>query len=185
MRDTFIAGSKLLGIYFLYHALTTLPPTIGMVLATLSAGSSSYQVLPILSLLAGIFSGLVMIAFAFALLFKTELIASKLNISGVCQPSAQKGDKLEPGIILIGIYIFCTKVGWLAEVFAKNQWANKIRNPFAATQPQGLSFSSDYIAPCVTLIAALLLIFGAKHITAFLTKEKHTETEQANQPDAE
>ena len=125
MREWFITGSKLLGIYFLYSALNTLPYSIGVVLSILS-NRSIFQGFPIFDLFASVLSGLVMLAFAFALLIKTESIAAKLNISGSRQASNQQDDKLESGIILIGIYIFCTRLGGLAEVFALNQTANNI-----------------------------------------------------------
>lgn len=186
MREWFIVGSKLLGIYFLYHALTTLPPSIGFALSILSKSVIIDQGPSNISLfLASTLSGLIMIAFAVALLFKTELIADKLNILERQQPNSEKENKLESGIMLIGIYIFCTKIGGLFQIFADSQRSNKIRDPFAATQPQGLTFSSNYIAPLVTLAASLLLIFGAKHITAFLTKEKQTETEQKVRADTD
>jgi len=59
------------------------------------------------------FSSIVMIAFAYALLFKTELIADKLNVSGVPQPSARRGDNLQHGITLIGINYFALTDLWI------------------------------------------------------------------------
>jgi hypothetical protein len=129
----FVVGSKLLGIYFLYGALTTLPPSIVMAMSTISASGRYYQGLSsIVILIASAFSGLVMIAFAYALLFKTELIADKLNVSGVPQPSARCEDYLQHGITLIGIYIFATKIGGLAKVFLAGQRVSRVGDPFAA-----------------------------------------------------
>ena len=181
MRTWFIVGSKLMGIYFLYLALTNLPPSISFALSIFS-NRSIIEGLPILAVFSSVFSGLVMLVFAFALLFKTEFVAAILSISDDNLPIEKSN--LSAGIILIGIYIFCTKIGVLANIFAVNQGANKFREPFAATQPQGLAFSLDYIAPGVTLLASLGLIFGAKHISAFLEKERQNKTEQSVQPDS-
>ncbi len=186
MRGLFIAGSKLMGIYFLYWALTTLPGSI-MVSTSLFSKSVIINEGPsnLAFFLASISSGLVMIAFAYALLFKTELIADKLNITEGDQTKSTSGANLEAGITLIGIYLFATEVGTLANIFATAQRANRITDPFAASQPQGLSFSSKLIEPGVTIIVSLCLIFGAQYIAAFLTKNKSKATEQSNQGDRE
>lgn len=186
MRNWFIVGSKLLGIYFLYWALTSLPGSIMLSMSLfsksviLNEGPSNLAIF-----LASISSSLVMIAFAYALLFKSELIADKLNIADSFEPDTQHGGNLQSGIILIGIYIFTTEVGRLANIFATAQRANRITDPFAASQPQGLTFSSKLVEPGVTIIVSLCLIFGAQYIAAFLTKNKSKATEQLNQGDGE
>jgi hypothetical protein len=45
-----------------------------------------------------------------------------------------------------------------------------MRESFAATQPRGLSFSRDVIAPGVTIIFALFLVFGSKRIAKLIRK---------------
>jgi hypothetical protein len=180
MREWFIVGSKLLGIYFLYWALTSLPSSF-MLASSLFSESVIIDRGPsnIVIFLAATLSNVVMIAFAIVLLFKTDLLADKLNIPMGSIVNGRKQDKLEPGIILIGIYLFCTKIGVLSEVFVTNIRESNAGNPFAATQPQGLTWSSKYIAPGVTVIAALLMIVGAKYITAFLTRKKRLTEQQA------
>jgi hypothetical protein len=185
MREWFIVGAKLLGIYFLYWALTTLPSSI-MVSMSFSSKSVILNEGPsnLVIFLASISSGLVMIGFAYMLLFKTELIADKLKITDGLQPR-HNGVNLQAGITLIGIYIFVSKVGRVVDIFATAQKANRINNPFAASQPQGFAFSSKLIEPGFTILISLCLIFGSKYIAAFLTKNKLTATEQLNRGDRE
>jgi hypothetical protein len=95
MRNWFIVGSKLLGIYFLYWALTSLPGSIMLSMSLfsksviLNEGPSNLAIF-----LASISSSLVMIAFAYALLFKSELIADKLKIADSFKSDSQHGGNL-------------------------------------------------------------------------------------------
>ena len=124
---------------------------------------------------------------ALPLLFKAEWIADKLKLTTINHSStaASGNEKLQPGIILIGIYVFAIKIGGLAKVFALSRRTVRLASPFAATQPEGLSFSRDFIEPGVTILISLCLIFGSKFIAAFLTRNKLTATEQSNQGDGE
>ena len=77
MRSWFSIGSKLLGIYFLYWALTTLSGSMMLFLSPFSKGVVVQEgPSDLVFFLASILSGLVMLAFAFALLF-SELLADK------------------------------------------------------------------------------------------------------------
>lgn len=175
MREWFIVGSKLLGVYFLYWALISLLGEIGLALSILSSNDSPFPGLSsTVILLTSAFSSIVMIAFAFALLFKTELIADKLKLTGFLKEfqGIRHSDSLHSGITLIGIYIFCTKIGSLAKVILASLKANSGINPFAATQPKGLTFSLDFAEPGFTLLFSLLLIIGSKRIAEFLEKGK-------------
>jgi hypothetical protein len=138
-------------------------------------------------ILTSAFSIVSQIGFAFPLLFKTEWIADSLKLKGSLQdsPSSLGESRLQPGITLLGIYIFCTKIGSLPQVYAASRRATQMTNPFAATQPKGLTFSPEYIEPVITLVVSLLLIFGSKYIAAFLEKRKINETEQEASLDRE
>jgi hypothetical protein len=179
MREWFIVGSKLLGIYFLYLALSTLPPYIVMAMSSFSSsiilneGPSNLKIL-----LASISSGFVMIAFAIVLLFKNDWIADILKITAQMHESKNqlKASNLHTGITLIGIYIFCTRSGALFRAYAESRRVDRMFSPFLATQPEGLPFSPSFVEPVATLLISLLLIFGSRHIAAFLTKNKLTAT---------
>ena len=180
MREWFIVGSKLLGLYFLYTVVMTTLNSSGVFLSMLTSsnnffpeeGSKAVLLITVLTIAAEMASAL-------PLLFKAEWIADKLKL-----PSAQTGsfrsenEILQPGIILIGIYIFAVQIGRLAKVLALSRETVRMASPFAATQPAGLSISRDFIDPGLTIFISLCLIFGAKYITTFLTKKGRLETEQ-------
>ena len=181
MREWFIVGSKLLGIYFLYQAIISILNSTGLFFSLMMSSNSffpkesSTEVLLITA-----FTIVVAIGCALPLLFKAEWIADKLKLPTINHSPrpAFTNEKLQPGIILIGIYIFTIKLGGLAKVFALSRRAGRMASPFAATQPEGLSFSRDFVEPGVTILLSLCLIFGSKYIAAFLTKDKLTATEQ-------
>ena len=188
MREWFIVGSKLLGIYFLYWALTTLPQSIAI-------GMSSFSESVILDkwpsnlaiFLSSISATIVMIIFAFVLLFKTNWLADTLKVTRQSHNSETQysAGMLQTGISLIGIYIFCTKIGSLIQAYMENRAVSRMLSPFIATQPEGLSWSQKYSGPIATLAISLFLIFGSKYIADFLTKIKQTATEQLNRGDRE
>ena len=180
MREWFIVGSKLLGLYFLYTVITSMLNTTGLFLTLLTSSSSFYpREESNAVLLITVFTIVAEIGCALPLLFKAEWIADKLRLPGSGSSSALSGSKgLRPGIILIGIYVFTIKIGGLAKVFVLSRKTGRMASSFAATQPDGLSFSRDFVEPGVTILLSLCLIFGSKYIAAFLTKDKLTATEQ-------
>jgi hypothetical protein len=187
MREWFIVGLKLLGILFLYSAITSVLSSIGLFLSLLASGNSFLaEESSIGILLASAFAVVAEIGCAFLLLFKAEWIAGKVNVlTGKDFYSFANGNEiLQTGIILIGIYIFTIKIGWLVKAFALRRQTLKIASPFAATQPAGLTFSHDFIEPCTTIIISLCLIFSSKNITAFLTRNSLNATKQANHNDS-
>lgn len=179
MRDWFIVGSKLLGLYFLYTVIITTLNSSGVFLSLLTFSDSflpkedSKAALLITALTIA-----AEIASALPLLFKAEWIADKLRLPSAHTASFRSEKEiLHPGIILIGIYIFAVQIGRLARVFALSRATLRAASPFAATQPAGLSFSRDFIDPGITIIISLCLIFGAKYITTFLARKERLETE--------
>ena len=120
-----------------------------------------------------------MIVFAFVLIFKTSWLADTLKVMERSQESARQGDfgMLQTGISLIGIYIFCIRIGNFIQAYVESRAVSRIISPYVATQPEGLSFSQKLAGPAATLVISLLLVFGSKQIAAFLTKAKQTETE--------
>jgi hypothetical protein len=186
MREWFIVGSKLLGLYFLYTVITSMLNSTGLFFSLLTSSNSFFpKETENAVLLITVFSIVAEIGCALPLLFKAEWIADKLRLPGTASSSALSGTEgLRPGIILIGIYVFTVKIGGLAKVFALSRKTGRMALPFA-TQPEGLSFSRSFIEPGVTILISLCLIFGSKYIAAFLTKNKLTATEQTAQSDGE
>jgi hypothetical protein len=181
MREWFIVGSKLLGLYFLYTVITTALNSTGIIYSLLMSSNDFFpQESGTAVLLIAAFTIVAEIGCAIPLLFKAEWIADKLRLPVLASSSSSSGNgKLQPGIILIGIYVFTIKIGGLVKAFALSRKTVHMDSPFAATQPAGLSFSRDFIKPSVTILISLFLIFGSKYIADFLIKRGGTGTEQA------
>jgi hypothetical protein len=188
VREWFIVGSKLLGLYFLYMVVVSVLSSAGLFFSILTSSTTFFpEESGTALLLSSVFTIVAEIGCALPLLFKAEWIADKLKLPSinVSSGATSLNEKLQPGIILIGIYVFTTKIGGLAKVFVLSRTTARMASPFAATQPEGLSFSRDFIEPSITIALSLSLIFGAKYIAAFLTKTKRTEAEQVARPDGE
>ena len=187
MREWFIVGSKLLGLYFLYTVITLMLNSTGLFFSLLTSSNNFYpKEYENVVLLITAFTIVAEIGCTLPLLFKAEWIADKLRLPGTASSSALSGTEwLRPGIILIGIYVFTIKIGGLAKVLALGHKTGRMALPFAATQPEGLSFSRDFIEPSVTILISLCLIFGSKYIVAFLAKNRLSATEYTARPDGE
>jgi hypothetical protein len=172
MRDWFVVGCKLLGLFFLYYAFASILGSIGLIVSIVANGSNSLGSSTPDMFLITTFSIIANIIFALSLIYKTEWLADKFRLSGRLQDlSISPGSYiLQPGIILIGIYIFCTYFGRLVHAIVSNLCESNMASVFAASQPKGLTFSLDFIAPVVTLVFSLLLIFYSKSIAEFLEK---------------
>ena len=177
MRDWFNIGCKLLGMYYIYLALTSALGSLSFFVNIGDTALSETDRNEMLLIYA--FAIVAEVGFAFPLLFKTEWLADTLKVrEGHYSTWQDHGSRqLQLGITLIGIYSFCANVGRLAGVYAKSRQTNYLSEPFVATQPKGLSFSIDFVDPVVTIVISMLLIFGAKYIAPFLTKEKQPKAE--------
>ena len=166
MRSLFFVGSKLLGIYFFYWGLKSLLWMISFI------GSASSEPVDKWTLIYSAVSMLILFVFSFFLVFRAPWLADVLKL--VPEPSdAQRlsgNTVLRVGIVLIGIYVFAIHIGDLIKAFYVQAMLNSIGNSFVATQPRGLSFSRDVIAPGVTIIFALFLVFGSKRISRLISK---------------
>lgn len=173
MREWFIVGAKLLGIYFLYWALTTILQTTSYLLSLLSAGSwTSTEPLSTAVALDSVFAFCIMIAFALLLMVKTQWLADRLGLVGDIPRStgSRQRANLQTGLVLVGTYIFVSHIGQLITVLLLLRRVNAVYGPFAATQPQSLSWSKDMIVPCITILLSLILIFGARQLAQWLDK---------------
>ena len=187
MREWFIVGSKLLGLYFLYSVITSMLNSTGLFFSLLTSSNNFFpKEYENAVLFITVFTILAEIGCTFPLLFKADWIADKLRLPETASFSALSGtESLRPGIILIGIYVFTINIGGLAKVFALSRKTGMMASTFAARQPDGLSFSRDFIQPGVTILISLCLIFGSNFIVAFLKKNKLSATEQSARPDGE
>ncbi len=180
MRGWFIVGSKLLGVYYLFSALTFIVSSTGLITSITRSresimGSSSVDIF-----LVSCFGIIATLGFAYILIFQTDWLADRLKLADLSQPTpgGPAGSRLQTGIILIGIYVFCTHIGSLVHAILTNLAENNMRAAFAATQPNGLTFSLNFIAPITILLFSLFLIFGSRNIAAFLERKTMTEAGQ-------
>ncbi len=173
MREWFIVGAKLLGLYYLFSALTFIVSSSGLIASIIRSresimGSSSGDII-----LVSCFSIIATLGLAYILIFQTDWLADRFKLAALSQatPGGLAGSRLQTGIILIGIYIFCTHIGSLVHEIFINLAENNLRTEFAATQPKGLTFSPNFISPIATLLFSLLLIFCSGKIAAYLEKK--------------
>ncbi len=173
MREWFIVGAKLLGVYFLFNALTLIVGSTGLVASFAHSRESVMGPSSIDIFLVSCFTIVASLGFAYILIFQTDWLADRLKLAEPSQPMpvGMAGDGLQTGIILIGIYVFCTRIGSLAHAVMTNLAENNMGASFAATQPNGLTFSMNFIPPLVTLLFSLFLMFGSGKIAAFLVKK--------------
>ncbi|MEJ2183661.1 MAG: hypothetical protein P8Y66_09065 [Nitrospirota bacterium] len=170
MRDTFIVGAKLLGVYLVYWLLFNLLSLLAVVV--MAIWESRLAVLTIFSILAYLFSIAVLIIFSYILLFKTEWLS---NIVGLRDDRSHALEfsmdaVLRAGIILIGVYIFSTRIGGLVKVLYNLLAVENVGGDIAASQPAGLRFSRDLITPGVTVAFSLLLMFGSKYLVKMIDR---------------
>jgi hypothetical protein len=170
MRDTFIVGAKLLGVYLVYWLLFNLLSLLAVVV--MAIWESRLAVLTIFSILAYLFSIAVLIIFSYILLFKTEWLS---NIVGLRDDRSHALEfsmdaVLRAGIILIGVYIFSTRIGGLVKEIYNLLAVENVGGDIAASQPAGLRFSRDLITPGVTVAFSLLLVFGSKYLVKMIDR---------------
>lgn len=176
MRGWFTVGAKLLGIYFLYWALTA----ISYLLPLLSAGSwTSTEPLRRSAALDSVLTPCVRIAFALLLLLKTDWVADRVGLEEDVSRTTGSSPRysLQTGLVLVGTYIFVSHIGQLIKVLLLLRRENAVYGPIAASQPQGLSWSKDMIVPCITIVLSLFLIFGAKQLAKWLDKRLTEEND--------
>jgi hypothetical protein len=182
MREWFIVGAKLMGVYFLYSVLSLIVGSTGLIASIAHSRESIMGSTTADIFLTTCFTFIASLGFAYMLLFQTEWLTDRFKLvdrpQAQATPSSPVSGKLQMGIILIGIYIFCTHIGSLAHAVLTNLAENNMYTAFAATQPKGITFSLIFISPVLTLLFSLFLIFGSGKIAAFLEKRTMTEAAQ-------
>jgi hypothetical protein len=168
MYSLFIVCTKLIGIYFVFLTLTNLLNMFPFLIYSFKG--SEEEMVELYILFSNAFSMTVQLVLALPLLFRTGWIADKLRIKDDIAESLplSLNSILRAGIILIGVFIFTTRISSFARTVYYRVLADNSEEAFAATYPQSLSFSTDMITPGITIAFSLLLIFGSKIIVRII-----------------
>lgn len=151
MKNLFLTGTKLLGIYFFYRSLFQI---LGQAPAMLLANNPSATIPGMMPYLAVSLSiTIIQLCLSLALLFKTELILKWTGLSDGEDINVAPRVLVEVGGVLTGITIAVIKIGPLLKDCAF-MFLQKYR-PLEHKVPTNIS--SDVL----TLLAAFLLIIWA------------------------
>jgi hypothetical protein len=171
MKNYFLIGAKILGLYLAFRSLLTFFQAIAALIVFSSSSSEPFAVLSLVSSGGAL---IILLFLSFILLFKTEKIASILKIEDSLSDTGNKLS-IQTGIILIGLYIFSTNIGgFFASIYFQFQEANAGRDPIG-TSPKGLTISEDLVSVGVTIIFSVFLIFGSKVIDNFVCRPNKNE----------
>ena len=171
MRNLFIVGAKLLGIYWFIMALLSLISMIQFIQHSLW-----------LVMIAFILSAIVQFIFSYLLLFKTHNIACllKLEEKEIALRNLSSKSFLQIGITLIGLYIFTTNI------------SNFLKSFFFYTHPDYLTKTFNINIPGVMnqyirllyliinfmpIVISLILIFKSQAIAKLISKYEDTKIE--------
>ncbi|WDP90000.1 MAG: hypothetical protein HUN04_09880 [Desulfobacter sp.] len=166
MKSYFVVGAKILGIYLVYLGLLNLFQIVTALMVFYSASSEPF---PMLTLVSSTGSLILLLIFSMFLLFKTDSVASFLKVREVHEgPHPQLS--IQTGIILIGIFIFSTRIGsFLANLYIQTKEANAGISGMG-TCPNGPVLSKDLLISTITIIFSLILILGSSGIENVISK---------------
>lgn len=172
MKSYFMAGAKILGIYLVYLSLLSLFQLVTAFMVFSSGSSDSF---PMVTLISSAGSLILLIIFSVLLLFKTDGLASLLKVDAAHEGPGSK-ISIQAGIILIGIFVFSTRIGgFLANLYVQTKEANA-GIPGIGTYPNGPVLSKDLVSSSVTIVFSLILIFGAKGIEKLLSRSNQKQS---------
>ena len=165
MRNLFLSGTKIFGLFTLYKAILIIP-SIASYLGMIRGHSTADNSLPIRAVILMSLYCLISISFALILLFKTEMLANVLKIKDNEEKRIVLSENVffKIGIILVGIFILAEAVPKLASTVY--QWDRLMYG-----QRQGIMNIANLITYVLQIILALVLIIGAQHIVRFITKK--------------
>lgn len=160
--------TKLAGIYFVFSAGTNLLNLFPVWIYSMPF--SKQTLVESFALISSTITLIVQLVLALLILFHTGWIADKLRIKeDVAEsPPLSLNSILRAGVILIGVYIFTTRIGGLVNAVYFRILAAHVGGAFAATQPPSFGISRDMITPGITLAFSLLLIFGSRIIVRII-----------------
>ncbi len=120
MKKLFIVAAKLIGLLALYWALSTLVQIAGafafMFRSMLDSEGNSPAARILCWVIGNVLYGGLTFILSYLLMFKTEWIASKLNVPDENIPSLPQNQKLlKGGVILLGLYFFLFSIPTLTK----------------------------------------------------------------------
>lgn len=155
MRNLFFAASKLLGVYFVFLGLRHLVAAF-----MLRDGPPS----PALGYL--LFAALACV-FGFVLAFRTDWLGRVLRVSPEeAAPVGGPGteDVLRTGIVLIGLYVFVTRVGSVLTVVSSH---------LTGVQFGGFgAIAGRILIECVPLALAIFFVVRADRVVGWIDRRK-------------
>ena len=162
MRNLFIVGAKLLGIVYLFWAISILSQMLIGLGQTYSAAQGAQITMLWPYIISQLFSSFLHFALGFIIVFRTDKIATILRVPEMpLQSESVKPQYIQIGIILIGIYILTTGI---SEIPKATIQLNKVG--FTSFQFMNNSFFSY----ALKIVLGALLTFGSDKITKLISK---------------
>ncbi|MCP3933220.1 MAG: hypothetical protein GY705_29470 [Bacteroidetes bacterium] len=166
MKSYFLVGAKILGIYLFYLCLLNL---FQVIIALIVFSSNPSEPFSMPTLATSTTSLIILLILSVFLLIKTDRVASILKIQDDELDSNHK-ISIQSGIILIGIYIFSSRIGsLLANLYIQIKEANAGMDGLG-TYPKSPIFSKDLLVASFTIIFSLFLIFGSATLVNLIKK---------------
>lgn len=185
MRNIFIAVSKVFGLIQIYYGLHFIGSIVFLVQAlnfsinhegSFQSTSSSGFVFGVLSI---IWMFVLPLVLAWLLIFKAEWLADKLKIPEQTEAEGlSKETLLLTGVILAGLYFTVQAAPTFVSATLKSFQDLKVGEMSSFEFRNWIfdSFFRTVVAPALSLLFGLLLMFKASKVTALLTRhEKKTE----------
>jgi len=171
MRNLFIVGAKLLGIYWFIMASLSLISTIGFI---------QHSLWPIM--ITFILSAIVQFVFSYLLLFKTHNIACllKLEEKEIPLKNLSSNSFLQIGIILIGLYIFTTNISNFLKSFFFYTQPDYLTKTFNINIPEAMNQYTHLLSLIITfvpIVISLILIFKSQTIVKLISRYEDTKIE--------
>ena len=171
MRNLFIVGAKLLGIYWFIMASLSLISTIGFI---------QHSLWPII--ITFILSAIVQFVFSYLLLFKTHNIACllKLEEKEIPLKNLSSNSFLQIGIILIGLYIFTTNISNFLKSFFFYTQPDYLTKTFNINIPEAMNQYTHLLSLIITfvpIVISLILIFKSQTIVKLISRYEDTKIE--------
>lgn len=174
MQSLFIVASKILGILFAYWFLTGLTGVVTSIAHIENFGG--FIVFRV------VFSLIVTFIFAWLLLLRTNSLANYLGLHDNTPFSTNLSSDsiMKIGIILIGLYVFASKVGtFINDLF---NYIQKIKAPRSVFAPNwfattnGIVSTMEIIMQGLVIIFSLFLLFNSSKILAIINNFDRKKT---------
>lgn len=162
MRNLFLVGAKLLGIFFFFWAITAFSQVIsGLAAFRYTAETEHAGIWPYVAAL--IFSFLLNLGLGIILVFSTEKIADILKIPDAASDTAATFSQyVRIGIVLIGVYILSVAapdvIGSLAQI------------KLGGVLPFSYANENNFISSVIKLVVGFWFVIGPGQIVNLITK---------------